>query len=77
MEQMKQAIADLQNEISGEHVRELYMRSTSADKKGYGPLIIKGILLSVAGLLLALLVLYGLIKLAKKGYASVRGRVSK
>lgn len=77
VEQMQQAIADLQKEISGEHARELYMRSTSADKKGYGPLIIKGILLSVAGLLLALLVLYGLIKLAKKGYASVRGRVSK
>jgi arylsulfatase A-like enzyme len=63
--QLQQDIADIQHDIDGESARELYMSSAKADKKGYGPLIVKASLLSVATLLLVLGLLYGLYRLIK------------
>ncbi|WP_159931232.1 sulfatase [Oceanicoccus sp. KOV_DT_Chl] len=62
---MQQAIADLEKNIAAAEPRELYMRATSSDKKGYGPLFIKGGLLVLAVVLLALALLYGLYRLIK------------
>jgi arylsulfatase A-like enzyme len=70
---MTQAITELQGNIDADKKRDLYMRSTSADRKGYGALIVKASLLAVVGLLIILAVLYGFIKLLKNVYRYMRG----
>jgi arylsulfatase A-like enzyme len=57
---MQQAIIDLEKNIAANELRDLYMRSTNADRKGYGPWAIKVGLFAVLLLLAAISVLYGL-----------------
>jgi arylsulfatase A len=63
--QMQRSIADLEKQIEKEGARDLYMRSTSADRKGYGPLIIKAAVMATIFLLLLIAVVYGVYKLIK------------
>lgn len=72
--QMQQAIADLEKEIEKEGTRDLYMRSTDADRKGYGSLIVKLSLMAATLLVLLITTLYGLYKLIKTRLNPVRTR---
>jgi arylsulfatase A-like enzyme len=73
--QMKQSLFELEQGIEQEHVRALYMRSTDADRKGYGPLIAKGLLMAAVCLLLVLALLYGLLRACRYGWHTARRRI--
>ncbi|MEH6584270.1 MAG: sulfatase-like hydrolase/transferase [Halioglobus sp.] len=63
--QLKRVIADLQKDIDSEGARELYMSSTSADHKGYGPLMVKAGLVGMTLLFGVLGLIYALYRFAK------------
>ena len=56
---MQRAIVNLEKSIAAEMSRELYMRSTSSDRKGYGLWLIKAGLLALLCLLIVIAVIYG------------------
>ena len=70
--QMRQTIAKLEKEIEEEGTRDLYMRSTDADLKGYGSLVVKASLMAVILLLLFVAVVYGLYKWIKTRLGPMR-----
>ena len=60
---MQQVIVDLEKNIASAEPRELIMRSTSSDKAGYGPLIIKAALVILVLLILIFTIAYALYRL--------------
>jgi arylsulfatase A len=63
--QMQQSIAELEKQIEKEGARNLYMRSTGADRKGYGTLMVKAGLMVATLIVLLVAVFYGLYRLIK------------
>ena len=67
---MQQIIADLETNIAAEKPRQRYMRGTRSDKKGYGPLLVKGGLLAMVLLGLVLGAFYGVYRLIRRLFKS-------
>jgi len=65
---MQQAIADLEASVAAEAPRALYMKATSADRKGYGPLMVKGGIAALLTLVIAISVLYGIYRVIKSRF---------
>jgi len=70
---MQGSIDALEGEITVQAPRQRYMRSTSSDKKGYGPLIVKAAVLLLLLLGCSVGVVYGLYRLVKSLLRALKG----
>jgi len=73
---MQASIDALEAEIAEETPRQRYMHSTSSDKKGYGPLLVKAGVLLLFLLACCVGVFYGFYRLVKRLLRAVKGGVS-
>ena len=72
--EMQQVITDIEKQIEEEDARDLYMRSTNADRKGYGPLIVKASVMAGLVLLIFITLLVLLYKFIKSKIRSSRAK---
>lgn len=77
VDKMKRSIARLEQGIEEDKTRDLLMRSTGADRKGYGSLIVKAALMFCVSLLFGLAVITVVFRLLKTAYRFIKGRASK